>query len=447
LPAPTALPQGQRPDARVRVQRRGPAPPGRLGLWRRDIVAAILWAVAVIPAAMGFWLVAGSVAGVRPDQIDTLVMASLLALGLATLLQVAFGFRLPMYEGPAAAYLASITVISAEGYHSLAAVTGGLLAAGAFVALLGLVGADRLIARAFTPLVGNVFVMTVTLAVAPATVERAIGATHGLPGKAPAWAATIVVVGVALFVRRWQRLIPYSLLAALVAGTATYFALAGWPHVDLGGGLQRPQLFPWGAPHDNFGVIGPFLLAGALAAFNTIASGKVSAVAHSIPIRKGAQRNSFFMHGAAQAAGATLGNLVGTVSRLDSVGIVRLLDHPGRAPLVLAGLLVGALAFVHPVISIAAALPLSVSAALLGTLLGFVLAHGLSGVAREPRRIQTLVVLPSLIPTAIWIAIGTKLSPALQLVANPMLWGVLLALGLERVVRPRLDGSADPAPS
>lgn len=411
------------------------------------MVAAVLWAVAVIPAAMGFWLVAGSVAGVGPGQIDTLVMASLLALGLATLLQVAFGFRLPMYEGPAAAYLASITVISAEGYHSLAAVTGGLLAAGAFVVLLGVVGADRLIARAFTPLVGNVFVMTVTLAVAPATIERAIGATHGLPGKGPAWAATIVVVAVTLFVRRWQRLVPYSLFAALVAGTATYFALAGWPHVDLGGGLQRPQLFPWGAPRHQFGVIGPFLLAGALAAFNTIASGKVSAVAHSLPIRAGAQRNSFFMHGAAQAVGAAFGNLVGTVSRLDSVGIVRLLDHAGRAPLALAGVLVGALAFVHPVISVAAALPLSVSAALLGTLLAFVLAHGVWGVAGEPRPIQMLVVLPSLIPTALWIAIGSSLSPAVQLVANPMLWGVLLALCLERAVRPRLGPAAESAPA
>ncbi len=422
--------------------------PGRAASWRRDLVAAALWAVAVIPAAMGFWLVAGSVVGVRPDQIDTLVMASLLALGIATLLQVAFGFRLPMYEGPAAAYLASITVIGAEGYHSLAAVTGGLLAAGVFVALLGAIGADRLMARAFTPLVGNVFVMTVTLAIAPATVQRAIGATHGLPGKAPAWAATIVVVAVALFLRRWQRLVPFSLLAALVAGTATYFVLAGWPHVDIGGGLERPQLFPWGAPRDSFGVIGPFLLAGALAAFNTIASGKVSAVAHSIPIRRGAQRNSFFMHGAAQAVGAAFGNLVGTVSRLDSVGIVRLLDHPGRAPLVLAGLLVGGLAFVRPVVSVAAALPLSVSAALLGTLLAFVLAHGVSGVAREPRRIQTLVVLPSLIPTAVWIAIGSSLSPTAQLVANPMLWGVLLALCLERVVRPRLRcPAAGAAPS
>lgn len=131
----------------------------------------------------GLWLVAGSLAGVRPGQLHTLILASLLALAIATVLQVVLGFRLPMYEGPASAYLAEITVIAAEGHHQLPAITGGLLAAGAFVAVLGVVRVDRLMARAFTPLVANVFLLTVTLAVIPATVERAIGATHGLPGS------------------------------------------------------------------------------------------------------------------------------------------------------------------------------------------------------------------------------------------------------------------------
>ena len=245
--------------------------PGRAASWRRDLVAAALWAVAVIPAAMGFWLVAGSVVGVRPDQIDTLVMASLLALGIATLLQVAFGFRLPMYEGPAAAYLASITVIGAEGYHSLAAVTGGLLAAGVFVALLGAIGADRLMARAFTPLVGNVFVMTVTLAIAPATVATrdrprasALPGRPGLGGDGSSWSA------VALFLRRWQRLVPFSLLAALVAGTATYFGWRDGRTSTSVAAWSGRGCFPWGAPRDSFGVIGRFL-CWALAAFNTIA--------------------------------------------------------------------------------------------------------------------------------------------------------------------------------
>jgi xanthine/uracil permease len=395
-------------------------------------VAAVLWTVAIVPAAMGFWLVAGSLAGVAPAQVPTLVAASLLALGLATLLQVALGFRLPMYEGPAAAYLAAITVVAAEGQHGLGAITGGLIAAGAFVALLGLLGADRLIAKAFTPLVANVFVLTVTLTVLPATLERALGATHGPPGQGPAWAATAVVAGVALALRRFRRLIPYSLLAALVAGTATYIALAGAPRVALGGGVVAPALLPWGSPNATAGVVAPFLLAGALAAFNTVASGKVVSIAHGLSVGPGAQRRSFVMHGAAQAGGALFGNVLGTVSRVDSIGIAQLLDHRGRAPLVLCGALVGALGFVRPFVRLAAALPLSVSAALLAVLLSLILTHAARGIAREPRPVVALVVAPAMVPTAFWIAVGSSLPPAVQLAANPMLWGVLLAMALER---------------
>jgi xanthine/uracil permease len=406
----------------------------RPGSWRRDTVAALLWMAAVVPAAMGFWLVAGSLAGVAPSQVSTLISAALLGLGIGTLLQVGLGFRLPMYEGPAAAYLAAITVVTAEGHHSLAAITGGLIAAGVFVALLGAVGADRLIARAFTPLVANVFVLTVTSALMPATLERAVGATGGLPGTAPAWAATIVVVTVAIALRRVPRLVPYSLLAALVAGTGVYVALAGAPRIEAGAGIAAPQLLPWGAPRASLAVVIPFLLAAGLAAFNTVASGKVVSIAHTLPVRPGAQRRSFLMHGAAQVGGGMVGNLVGTVSRVDSIGIAQLLDHRGRAPLLLCAILMGALAFVTPFVGVAAALPLSVSAALLAVLLSLIWAHAARGIAREPRPMVARVVVPAMVPTIVWIVVGSSLPPTVQLVINPMLWGVLIAMVLERTV-------------
>jgi signal transduction histidine kinase len=251
----------------------------RLGGWRRDAIAALLWIAGIVPAAMGFWLVAGSLAGVPQQQVHTLVAASFLSLALATLLQVAVGYRLPMYEGPAAAYLAAITVVSSQGHHGLRAITGGLLAAGGLVALLGILRVDRLMTKVFTPVVANVFLLTVTLAILPVTLERAVAATDGLPGRAPAWAATLVVLAVALGMRRVARLTPYIMLVALVLGTATYIALAGAPHVTVDGGLAGPGLLPWGAPEASAGVVLPFLLAGALAAFNTVATGAAVAVA------------------------------------------------------------------------------------------------------------------------------------------------------------------------
>jgi hypothetical protein len=87
---------------------------------------------------------------------------------------------------------------------------------------------------------------------------------------------------------------------------------------------------------------------------------------------------------------------------------------------------------------VAAALPLSVSAALLAVLLSLILIHAARGIAREPRALVARVVVPAMIPTALWIAVGTSLPPTVQLVANPMLWGVLVAMVLERIMTPRL---------
>lgn len=255
------------------------------------------------------------------------------------------------------------------------------------------------------------------------------------------------MVIVTLALRSFARLTPYSLLGALVVGTATDLALGGIPHAHIGSGFANPALFPWGAPTISVGVLIPFLLAGAFAAFNTVASGHVIAATYELPITRRAQQRASAMHGAAQVAGALLGNVVGTVSRLDSVPIVRLLDHRGRTPLLLAGILVGALALGRPIVDLAVALPLSVSAAMLGMLLVLILAQALSGMRREPLRVIALVVLPALIPTVVWIAVGTSLSPTAQLIANPMLWGVLLAIVLERIIRQPASGAsavADP---
>ncbi len=302
----------------------------------QDLVAAGLWALAVVPAAIGFWLVAGSLAGVTTADADTLIVGSLLGLALATLLQVLLGFRLPMYEGPSSAYLAAITVITANHHHGLTGVTGGLLGAGVFVCFLAVLRVDRLMMRMFTPLVANVFVLVVTIAVVPATLERMIGSTHGFhDGNVDALVSSFVVVVTILLVRRIPRLTPYSLLAGLLAGTAVQFALAGVPDTNLSGGLVAPTILPWGSPDISASVLITFALAGTLAAFNTIASGMVAATEHGLPERAhSSSGRAFVMHGASQAGGALVGMVLGNVSRLDSVGITRLLGNARRAPLV-----------------------------------------------------------------------------------------------------------------
>lgn len=405
-------------------------------LLRRDLLAALLWVVVVVPPSFGFWLVAGSLAGVPAEEQSTLILAALLAVGVATLAQVRLGYRMPIFEGPASTYLGAVAVLGATGGAARPAqVTGGLLAAGALVVGLGLAGADRLLRRIFTPPVLVAFLLIVVIAVVPATLERAVGHSSEHPlGTASAWIAAAVVAVVALGVQRIAALRPFSLLAALVLGTLVYFLLAGFPGAGFSSGWGAPDAFPWGAPELSLSIAVPFLIAGVLASLNTMASIDAMAGARGAPPGPGAGRRGLLTHGGAGALTACFGNVLGNVPRLDSAGVVRMIDNARPRALGIAAAAIFALAFVGPAVDLLARVPVAVSAALLAVVLGLLVDQGLRQAAGfEPRR-RWLVVAPAVVPTLAWLLFGDRLSAEVRLVANPLLLGVLLAVALDRYV-------------
>lgn len=407
-----------------------------------DLVAAAMWVVVVVPSSFGFWLVAGDLAGVPPGDQRTLVLASLLGLGVATLVQVALGYRMPIFEGPASIYLGAIAVLAAAGGANPAQATGGLLVAGALVAVLAACGADRVLRRVFTPAVLVTFLLAVVIAVVPATVERAIGQSAGHPlGVAAAWISSAVVVFVVLGGQRLGRLRPFSLLASLVLGTLVYFLLAGFPAAGLDGSWQLPEAFPWGPPVFSIGVVLPFLTAAVLAAFNTVASVEAMAEAKGEAAPPAAARRGLAAHGLTQALAACFGNVLGNVPRLDSVGVVRMLGNGRPQALGLAAVAVIALAFSGPGVELLSLIPIAVSAALLAVVLATLGAQGLRQLSGLGRRTQWLVVAPSLVPTFAWLIFSDQLSAQVQLVANPFLIGVALAVVLDRAI------TRDPCPT
>jgi xanthine/uracil permease len=399
-------------------------------------VSAVLWVVAVIPSAFGFWLVAGDLAGVPPSDTRTLNFATMLTLGLATLAQVAAGYRLLLYEGPAAAYLAAIVVVTAGG-HGLAAITGGLNVAGIAVVALGLLRFDRLLLALLTPLASLIFVLVVCIAVIPATVQRAIGSSSAHPlGTGAAWAAAAAVVGAGLLLQRVQALRAYALLGALLAGTAALFAVAGIPDASLGGGLAVPELLPWGAPEISAGVVAPFLVAALLIAYNEIAAIEVAGTAYDMAPPPHAGPRGLAVHGIAQVAGAVAGNVLGTVARLDSVPIVHILGNRRRVALALAAVLAMALAFVEPFLGLVAAVPHPVTAGLLAFMLVSLVVAMLARVWVLGRRARVITAV-ALVPSIVWTPLQDSLSATAQLLGNPMLWGVALGIVLERAMARR----------
>lgn len=409
-----------------------------------DGASAALWMIVTVPPSFGFWLVAADLAGIPPARTRTLIVASLLAMGVATLLQLVVGYRLPVFEGPASTYLAAVAVLHASGRHAHPrAVTGGLLAAAALVFVLGLVRADRVLRRLFTPVVVSAFLVIVVVTVAPATLERMIGRSGAHPfGVAAAWISALLVISIAVAGQSVRRLRAYSLLAALVIGSLAYFIIAGFPARAVGSDWTMPSLFPWGPPQLTLAIAAPFLVAGLLASFNTIASINVMGAALDSPVEPKQERRGLVSHGAAQFVTACLGNILGHVPRLDSLGVVQLLGNRRPRALALAAIGIIVLAFISPLVDLLASVPVSVSATLLAFVLGILVLQGLRQVATLDSRKRWLVFAPAVAPALVWLPLASSLSQTLQLIANPLLIGVALGVALDHVVRsPRASSS------
>jgi xanthine/uracil permease len=411
-----------------------------------DLRAAALWVVAIVPQAFGFWLVAGDLAGVPASRTPELVLAALLTLGAATLGQVLLGYRMSVYEGPAASYLAALAIVGTGTAAGLPALTGGLIVAGTAIAVLGVLRLDLLLRPLFTPVVATVFVAVVTSAVLPSSASRAIAAGDGHPlGTAAGWAGAAAVLAAGLGLQRVRALRPYALAVALGLGALVAAALGGGRPLDLRGGIAVPEVLPWGAPDIGVAVVVPFLIAGLVAAFNTIAAIEVAAAEGIGHPDDGAGRRALIVHGAAQVGGALWGNLLGTVARLDSIPIIRILGDARSLALALAAVAIFALAFVEPVLGLVAALPLSVSAAVLTLMLSMLLVSSLLRAWTYGPRIRWFVVAPSLVPSVVWVPLSPSLSETGRLLANPLVWGVVLGIVLERLVAPGRPPLAAPA--
>ncbi|HEY1854241.1 MAG TPA: solute carrier family 23 protein [Solirubrobacterales bacterium] len=417
---------------------------GSSGVLGSDALGALLWVAVVVPPSFGFWLVAGDLAGVPAGDERTLILSSLLALGFATLVQVLAGYRMPIFEGPASTYLGAVAVLAAGagGTHP-AQVTAGLLAAGVFVFLLGIFNFDRVLLRIFRPAVVVSFVLIVAIAVAPDTIERAIGrdGSHSW-GSSAAWISSAVVVACAVGGRRIAPLRSFGLLIGLVAGTLCYFLLAGFPSQAIESSWALPTLFPWGAPDFSAAAVIPFLIAGVLASLNLMASIDAVAVATGDRPAVATTRRAIACHGGSQAVAACFGNVLGNVPRLDSAAVVRMIGNPRPRALAIAAAAIFALAFLSPVVDLLSRIPISVSAAVLGVVLAMLAEQGLRQMKGFEWWRRWLVVVPAVAPTFAWLIFADRLSEQLQLVANPLLIGVVLAVVLDRLVPRLLAGQA-----
>lgn len=415
----------------------------------------LLYALQHLLALTGIWVfpvLLGRALNLSAAQTGGLVQACFVTTGIVTVLQSGRILRLPVVQGPTAAFfVAVLSVAHSEGmgtaFGSMAVAALIFAALSIPIGRLGIVGS---FARYISPpLVFGTLLVIIGAQLAAVGPTGWFGTSAAsLPASALAALVTVCAVLAAMVLGGQSLLKRGALLWGIVAGTLAYAALDRYQLPDLSQvhWIAVPTPWPFG-----FSVSAPVVLLMLIAFLQASAEamGMYTLLAgwdgQSLDTRR--VNRGLFTEFLGCALGAVFGGL-GTTSYPENVGIIRVSGVASRRVTLVAGIVAIALGVVPKIGMLIAGLPGPVLSAASTVLFGIIAVSGLQMLGRiEWDELNMAVAAPAFI-----FSLGTMyLPPAVvarcpgflqAIVTQPMLVGVVLLVVLNTVVnlwiRPRL---------
>ncbi|SDV46821.1 uracil-xanthine permease family protein [Chitinasiproducens palmae] len=421
----------------------------------------LIFAFQHLLALTGIWIfpvIIGHAAGMNNTEIGGLVAACFITTGVVTILQSSRVVRLPVVQGPTAAFF--VAVLSSVHTVGLGTAFGSMtVAALIFAALaipykkLGLLG--LLVRYISPPIVFGTLLVIIGAQLAQIGPMGWFG-DSGNPADISASAittlVTFLVVLICMTLGRQTLVKRGALLWGVIVGTAVYAVLGDYHLPALGETrwLAAPRLYPFG-----FGVSAPVVLMMLLAFLQAGAEamGMYTLLCQwgNKPLPVHVVNRGLFTEFLGCALGAAAGGL-GTTSYPENVGIIRVTRVGSRYVTLTAGILSLALGLIPKVGLLIASLPAPVLAAACTLLFGIIAMSGIGMLSRiEWDDLNIVVAAPAFI-----ISLGTMYLPKkavalfpeiLQgIVTQPMVVGIVMLIVMNVLVnvwiRPMISKNA-----
>jgi uracil-xanthine permease len=287
--------------------------------------------------------------GLPAAMSANMVNAIFIGAGLVTLSQAAKLVRLPVVQGPSAAFDA--LMISAGKAGGLAAAGGAIMVSALivlFFALTGLLGRLRAL---FTPVVSGVVIFVVGIALSGFTLTEFLGGQADSPSFASlptllmSVPTALTVLLLSLFGKgKWKT---FSFLIALLLGDVIALLLGkiNFSPVGARGWLGLPHLFPYGALTFHWSVFAAFFAAYVAAVIEGMGVYQAAAQMSGTELDNKRIRFGF----AGESVGSMLSTIVGgfpTTAYAQNVGLLRLSGVTSRYPVMIAGCIFLVLGFI-----------------------------------------------------------------------------------------------------
>lgn len=345
----------------------------------KTFLAAIQWMAFIIASSIVAPIAVASLFGLSGEDAASFVQRTVFILGLAGLLQILIGHKLPVNEGPAglwwgvfALYAGLSTTLFDSAADTLQALQGALIASGILFFLLSAAGLIEKISTLFTPVVTGTYLLLLVLQLSKSFLigMLGIGYTGKMVDLKIAGLSLVCVLFTFYLTRHKQYFIrQYGVLIAIAAGWLL-FAVTGEAKqvkVDNSKFFSFPELFVFGKPIFDIGMIMTAIFVTLLLLTNMIASIRiVESVlnARNQETTKANLRAGGFITGINQMLGGAF-SAIGPVPISGAAGFISATGITARLPFVIGSLIVIVSSFFPVVMSFFAAVPVPVGYAVM----------------------------------------------------------------------------------
>ncbi|MEK4670868.1 solute carrier family 23 protein [Niallia sp. FSL R7-0271] len=278
-----------------------------------------------------------------------IVNSIFIAAGIVTLLQAAKFVKLPIVQGPSAAF--DSIMIAAGKANGLAAASGAILVSAIIVFILSVTGLIGKLKVLFTPVVSGTVIFLVGISLSSFTLSEFLG---GSPGDAGFASSTVLMMSIptacivlilSIFGKGFLK--SFSFLIALVVGDIIAICLG---EADFGMIAEKawfglPTFLPYGNLEFEWTTFLTFFVAYIVAVIEAMGVYQASSTILKTEISAKRIRNGF----AGESAGSMLSSLIGgfpTTAYAQNVGLLRLTGVGSRYPVMIAGVIFLVLGFV-----------------------------------------------------------------------------------------------------
>ncbi|WP_042348503.1 purine/pyrimidine permease [Bacillus massiliigorillae] len=371
----------------------------------KQLLSSLQWLAFIFSSSIIAPIAVASLFGLNPIESADFIQRAVFVLGVAGLLQVLIGHKLPINEGPAglwwgvfALYAGLSTTLFASHMETLQALQGALLVSGVFFILLSSFGFIKKLSALFTPTVTGVYLLLLVLQLSESFIKGMLG-INGERTVIHSQTAilSVLLVIITFWLTRHKKTIikQYAILLSLLIGWLLFaiFHLASKPNIQDVKIFSMPEMFAFGKPIFNAGMIITAIFVTFLLIANMIASIRITETIlkkMDVKVEEYSLNRSGLISGFTQMLGGAFSTM-GPVPISGAGGFIAATGISKRLPFIIASILVILISFFPPIMSIFAAMPPAVGYSVSFVIFAGMLSVALSELQNSNDRIRTVI--------------------------------------------------------